>query len=484
MDNPTEPVEPADREYRSSVSKVEPYGIDHIPDVERHGSPFNQFTTWMAANLTLSLLVVGFFPAALGLSLAQSLLAALLGTALGAAMMGGLAVMGTRLGVPQQIQARGGLGFYGNFLPVAFVNVFASIGWAAVNTVFAVQAVQQLFPIPFWVGAIVLFALIAVLAVWGYNLLHLINRIATIVLAILFLSITVLAMGKADWSYGVNPHAASFIGTTGGFITAVGYFVAWFLAWAPFASDFARYLPASTPVRRVFGWTALGNFVPAVWLACTGILVANFAGNFAPVQAISELTGHWSWVAMITLLFASIPTTALTIYGGALSVLTMRIPVSREVGAVIIAAVAFVAAVVMHDDIYSTFYDFLLLTAYFIAPYITVLALDYWVGGRRDVSRIGELFDPKRGIEWGFAAWLLGALASTPFWVWTKWTGPVAAAHPEWGDLSYPVGAVAAAVLYLLFTRLPALSSVLRRSTPSRDAVGKREAVVEGVPRD
>jgi purine-cytosine permease-like protein len=463
MVEPSVSAEPADHEYRTSVSKVEPYGIDHIPAAERHGSPFNQFTTWMAANLTLSLLVVGFFPAALGLSLTQSLLAALLGTALGAAVMGSLAIMGARLGVPQQIQARGALGFYGNFLPVAFVNVFASVGWAAVNTVFAVQALQQLVPIPFWVGAAILFVLICVLAVWGYNLLHLINRVATVVLGVLFLSITVLAMGKADWTYGVNPDAPSFMGVTGGFITAVGYFLAWFLAWAPFASDFARYLKESTPVRSILGWTALGNFVPAVWLACTGILVANFAGNYAPVEAIGALTGHWSWIAMITLVFACIPTTALTIYGGALSVLTLRIPVSRQVGSVVITAIAFIAAVQLHDNIYNTFYDFLLLSAYFIAPYITVLALDYWVGGRRDVNRVGELFDPRRKVEWGFFAWLLGALCSMPFWVWAKWTGPVAAAHPHWGDLTYFVGPIAAAAFYLAFSRMPALSGLLRR---------------------
>lgn len=238
----------------------------------------------------------------------------------------------------------------------------------------------------------------------------------------------------------------------------------------------ARYLKESTPVRSVFGWTALGNFVPAVWLACTGILVANFAGSYAPVEAIQQLTGSWSWIAMVTLVFACIPTTALTIYGGALSVLTLRIPVSRQMGSVIIAAIAFAAAMYLHDNIFSTFYDFLLLSAYFIAPYITVLVLDYWVGGRRDVSRVGELFDPARSIEWGFVAWLGGALISMPFWVWTRWTGPIAAMHPEWGDLSYLVGAAGAAILYLALTRLPDMSQLIHRSAPR--AVMREDASV------
>ncbi len=461
-----------DRGYRDQVSKVEPYGIEHIPAAERHGTPVNQFTTWMAANLTLSLLVVGFFPGILGLSVKQSLLAAVLGAALGSAMTGGLATMGTRLGVPQQIQARGGLGFFGNFVPVAFVNVFAAVGWASVNAVFATQALQELVDIPFWVGCSVLFVLVAALAVWGYNLLHLINKIATIVLCILFLVITAMAMGQADWSYGANPDAPFYLGTAGGFITAAGYFFAWFLAWAPFASDFARYLPESTSNRSVFGWTALGCFVPSVWLGCTGILVANFAGSYSPVEALAQLTGDWSWLAMITLVFACIPTNGLTVYGGSLSILTLRIPVPRHIGSIVISVIALLVAIAMHDNIYSTFYDFLLLSGYFIAPFITVLSLDYWLGGRRDVSRIGELFDPTRAVEWGFVAWLLGGLVSMPFWVWTRWTGPFAAAHPEWGDLTYVVGALGAAAFYLALSRLPSLSALLgfRREAPAEPA--------------
>jgi len=35
-----------DRGYRGSLTKIEPYGIEHIPDVERHGKPRSQFFLW------------------------------------------------------------------------------------------------------------------------------------------------------------------------------------------------------------------------------------------------------------------------------------------------------------------------------------------------------------------------------------------------------------------------------------------------------
>lgn len=455
-----------DLNYGSSARTIEPYGIEHIPETDRHGKPYTQFTTWLSANLTLSLLITGFFPALLGLSVWQSLSAVVVGSILGASLMGVLSTMGVKLGVPVQIQARGPLGFLGNLVPVSFVNVFASVGWAVVNTVFAALALQQIIDVPFWLGAGLIFAVVGIFSVWGYNLLHLINKIGSLILGILFLVITVLALGKADWSFGVNTEAPAFIGEGGGWITAVGFFLAWSLAWAPFASDFARYLPVKTSAPRVASLTALGNLVPSLWLGCTGVLVSNFAGGLAPVEAIAELTGDWAPLAMAALVLGCLPTNGLVVYGGALSVLTLGIKVSRQMGAVLIVVTAYIIALLLQDNIYTTFYDFLLLSGYFIAPYMVVVLLDYYVGGRRRLERLGELFDKRRAFEWGFFAWVIGCAASSPFWVWTRWTGPIATAHPEWGDLSHYVGAAVAAIAYLAFLKLRPLS----RTTPTQPA--------------
>lgn len=446
-----------DLNYGASARRIEPYGIEHIPETDRHGKPFNQFTTWIAANLTLSLLISGFFPAFFGLSLWQSLSAVAVGGLIGSALVGVLSTMGVKLGVPIQIQARGPLGFVGNLLPVAFVNVFASVGWATVNTVFAVVALQQIVDIPFWLGAGILLAFVGVIAIWGYNLLHLINKISTVVLGALFLFITVLALGNADWSYGVNPDADGYIGEWGGWITAVGFFIAWSLAWTPFASDFARYLPVATRLPKVAVLTGLGNLIPSLWLGATGVLVANFASGLPAVQAIAELTGAFAPIAMIALVLGSLPTNGLVVYGGALSLLTLGIRISRQAAAAIIVGIAFVIALLMQDNIYNTFYNFLILSGYFIAPYIVVIILDYFVGSRTS-KPLAELFDPARRFEWGFVAWILGAVLSSPFWVWTEWTGPLAARFPEMGDLSYFVGGLVAAVSFLLLRRLPPLA--------------------------
>jgi cytosine/uracil/thiamine/allantoin permease len=74
-----------------------------------------------------------------------------------------------------------------------------------------------------------------------------------------------------------------------------------------------------------------------------------------------------------------------------------------------------------------------------------------------DRGKIHELYEAHRILEWGFVAWLIGAIASLPFWQLSFYTGPIATLHPEWGDLSYFVGFIVGAVAFALLYRLPPL---------------------------
>lgn len=86
-----------------------------------------------------------------------------------------------------------------------------------------------------------------------------------------------------------------------------------------------------------------------------------------------------------------------------------------------------------------------------------MLLLDYYLGGRSDASRIPELYDRSRVLDWGFVAWAGGVAASVPFWQSDFYTGPFSVAHPGAGDLSMFVATGAGAALYLLTYRLKPL---------------------------
>src|SRR5689334_12191186 len=172
-----------DLHYRNKIAVVEPYGVDAIPDTERHGKPVSQFFIWFAAGLNFPIMVLGFLAVSFGLSLTASITAIVAGTFVGAVVMGFLSRMGGRLGVAQQIQARGPLGFFGNFIPVAYTNVFAGIGWAAVTIILGAEALHTIAPvIPYWLGALVLVAIQLTVAVYGYNMIHFLERILAVVL--------------------------------------------------------------------------------------------------------------------------------------------------------------------------------------------------------------------------------------------------------------------------------------------------------------
>lgn len=446
---------PPDLGYRDSLSKVEPYGIDHIPDVERHGKPSSQFFVWFAAGLNFPIMLLGFSAAWFGLSLVAAATAIIAGATIGSIVMGVLSRMGVHLGVPQQIQARGALGFLGNLPPVAYINVFAGIGWAAVTIILGGKALGELVNVPFWICALVLVSIQLTVAIYGYNLIHYLQRILSMILVVLFAMITIVALVRGSSTLAANPDADGYVGGVGGWITLGGYFLAFLIAWFPFASDYSRYLPDTPQTSLRAGiFTALGNFATLAWLGIVGALLAGAATSSDPIEALHELTGPWAVPALMAVLISSFSQNFLNVYGGAISIQTLGIPLNRKQSVVVICIAAFVVSLWGESDIYENFLVFLNLTAYFIAPYAAVVLLDYVVGGRRDKRRVPELFDRGRLVEWGFVAWLGGALISVPFWQSSIFIGPFAEANPSWGDITYFVGFAAAAVLYLATYRL------------------------------
>lgn len=464
-------------QYGESVTKIEPYGVDHIPDGERHGRPSSQFFVWFAANLNFPIMVLGFSAVSFGLSFPAAVTAVFAGALVGALLMAVMSRMGARLGVPQQIQARGPLGFFGNFLPVLYINVFAGIGWGALTVILAAKALHELFSLPFWLGALLLIAVQLVVAVFGYNMIHYLQRILAFVLCALFVLITVVALVRGSGTFVANPSAKAYIGAAGGWVTFAGWFLAFLVAWSPFASDYSRYLPDTPRVTNLNAvFTGLGNFVTVFWLGVVGALVANSTTTSDSISALHQLTGPFAVPALLAVVISAMSQNFLNIYGGAISVQTLRIPVSRTTAVVIICALAYLISLWGEAGVEAKFAVFLNLTAYFIAPFAVVLLLDYHLGGRHDRTRIDELYDTGRVVGWGFVAWAAGVLVSVPFWVSDAYTGALAKAHPGWGDLSMYVGALGTVLVYLATYRLPPLWTRRSSSAPLRSTGMSRSA--------
>ncbi|WP_312854141.1 cytosine permease [Tsukamurella spumae] len=454
-------TETPDLQYRDKIAAVEPYGIDEIPAAERHGRPVSQFFVWFAAGMNFPIMVLGFAATGFGLSLTSAVTAILCGSLVGAVVMGVLSRMGGRLGVPQQIQARGPLGFFGNFIPVAYINVFAGIGWAAVTVILGGHALQKLVPgIPYWLGTLVIVSLQLVVAVFGYNMIHFLERILAVVLFFGFLMITIVSVSRG-WTGGfaTNTQASGWIGGWGGWITFAGFFLSFLIAWWPFASDYSRYLPDEDSVNRATGmWTFAGNFIALSWLGIAGALLGSSAATGeSPIEALDRLTGPFHVPALLIVLISSFSQNFLNVYGGAISIQTLRIPISRRSAVVLICIAAYLVNLWADENFEAKFKTFLFISAYLIAPFGAVLLLDYVLNKRHSRAGVAALFDSRRILEWGFVAWLVGAAVSSVFWNLSFYVGPVAKAHPGWGDLSYFVGFIVAGIVFLATYRLAPL---------------------------
>lgn len=152
----------------------------------------------------------------------------------------------------------------------------------------------------------------------------------------------------------------------------------------------------------------------------------------------------------------------LNIYGGAISVQTLRIPVTRTQGVVVMSVLSFAVCLWGEAGVEDKFSIFLNLTSYFIAPFAAILLADFYLGGRSDRARIPELYDTGRRLEWGAVAWAVAVLASVPFWNSSVYVGSFVRAFPAFGDIAMIVAAVVAAALYLATRRLRPLWRVER----------------------
>jgi purine-cytosine permease-like protein len=251
------------------------------------------------------------------------------------------------------------------------------------------------------------------------------------------------------------------------FSAAFGYTA----GWNPYATDYTRYLSPSIDTRKVGAFAGLGNF-----LACSVLMIVGAASATIGVgtgdNVTSDFTGAMpGWIGNLVLLgiaLGAVSANALNVYSGAMSFLAMGIKLPLAMRRAIVAlgfgAIGLVLAWNGLADAGANYEAFLLVIAYWIAPWLGVVLTDYVL--RRGAITSDELVaNPKYTNLAGPIAMLLGMVIS--IWLFsaqTKYTGPLAAANDKAiGDLTLLVGFVLSALTYwALFTLLkPARSTTI-----------------------
>ena len=399
------------------------------------------------------------------------------------------------------VVSRRAFGRDGNVGP-AVLAFLAGVGWFAIDSVFGAQALAALAHVTYPLALAILLAAQIALAVYGHNAIHAFERYAGMLLALGFIVIAAGTLAHAHLGAPFDPRApAAAGGEIGGVIFSAALAFSYAIGWGPAASDYARYLPASSSPRAISWWAALGGFIPSTLLellgaaAVTAVRAPGIAAA-TPAGTIQLLFGEGplATVGLLTVLLGTLSANCLNLYSGALSALVAwdarrrsvfalatgaafallavllllaaraNDPTARyapwivaatavAVGALVTAAVRWTLVrwqsalavgvlggglALAGSDPAGTahlYTNFLSLLSTWAAPWAAVLLATRGTATTRAVSAAALL------------AWLAGIAASLPFWQQSWFTGPIAAAHPQLGDVSYFVSfAVAYAI--------------------------------------
>ena len=448
------------RQRPESRAQIEVRSIDYIPPEERHGRIRDQFTMWFGLNANIFPVVLGGVVVFMGLDFLWACIAIVLGVVIGLVLVGFHAIQGPRLGVPQMIQSRGQFGFYGAVLVFA-ASIVLDFGFLAAQLVIQADAMNLLIgsvSIPAWIA--ILTVPVVVLTIYGYDWIHRFQRWMTAILGITFAIVFVEAInrgGPAGAAAGTHPPSfAVFMGATGLFVIAM-------VSWAPYVSDYSRYLPETVSKAKTFWAVVLGCAIPQIFCAILGAYITGLLPH-APltVAAVGEIAGRWALPVMAVSLIGSDVANAYTGMLALASIVScvkdVRHSVSmRVVGSLLLIAAGTGCALLGYKQFVNNLANFLNVLLFVFIPWSAINLTDYYLvkHGNYDVA---SFFTPRGrygGYLWrGLIAYVLAVAVQVPFIDQSFYTGPLVKTLGG-TDISWVVGGVAGLVFYLIALRVP-----------------------------
>src|SRR5436309_2161232 len=184
---------------------IEVRSIDYVPLSERHGKLWHLGPLWFMSNAQIATLAVGVLGVGAGGNLIWSLIAIVLGTAIGTFFMAAHSSQGPQLGLPQMIQSRPQFGYVGAILVWLFAYLQYA-GFNIFNTILAGDALHATIHGPSKLWIVVATVLAAVIALVGYDLIHGVERWLTLGFLVIFgiLTIAVAALPYPAGSFDLG----------------------------------------------------------------------------------------------------------------------------------------------------------------------------------------------------------------------------------------------------------------------------------------
>jgi len=293
--------------------------IGPVDPAQRTQSAFDLFLIFAGANIVATTLQTGAsLVPAFGLSAAIGLVVA--GSLVGSCLVGALAEVGPRLGVPSVIAARAALGMRGASA-VALLLYAMNFAWIAVNNVIAGSACAQVLggPASHRAWAVGLGIASTVIVAGGPRVVALADRFAVPLLAVVGAVLTVACLGLR-WDIVAAPGTGGMAWVRG-FDIVVGYQVSWILMFA----DYSRYTASR---RRAVAAVFVGLLATSVWLMPLGFAAARAAGSPDPGAMMRAVGLGTAGAVLMTV--ATLTTNFVNIYMSALAIRSLAPRVGQQ----------------------------------------------------------------------------------------------------------------------------------------------------------
>ncbi|MGV0743425.1 cytosine permease [Mycolicibacterium sp. XJ870] len=449
-----------------------------IPESSRTTDVRGQFWIWAGANIAPINWVLGALGVSMGLGLFETIAVLAVGNAIGMSLFGLFVVIGQRTGVTGMVLSRAVFGRRGAYVPAA-VQALVCMGWCAVNTWIVLDLVMALLgriglvdPDNAEHGARIAVAAIimviqVVIAWFGYRVIAAFERWTvppTVAVLVAMTGVAWFAL-DVDWGYAGDATltAGEHIAALSAVMTAIG--IGWGITWLGYAGDYSRFVSTSVPARKLFFASALGQFIPVVWLGALGATLATLSSSSDPGEIIVDAYGVLAIPVLLLVVHGPLATNILNIYTCTVSTQALDIRVDRRVLNLVIGAVAMAVVVVfvLNGDFAATIDAWLIGIVGWLSPWAAVMLVHWFFVARQQVDAHALVAPPGAGLLPAVRPTALVALGVGIVFTWLFMygmtpllQGPAAAALGG-VDLSWLAGSITAGVSYI------ALESINRR---------------------
>lgn len=315
-----------------------------VPERAKTKSLWGQFWVWFGANVAPINWLLGALGVQMGLGLWETFAVILAGNLIGMSVFGVMVLIGQRTGLTGMLLGRRVFGRFGNYLP-SLIQSIVVIGWCAVNTWVVLDLVTALlmkiglvdsidghFALKAAIGGVVMLVQVIV-SLFGYKAISTFEKWTVPPTVVILVAMTIAAWGfmGIDWNYAGNlpSSGVSHVAAISSVMTAIG--IGWGFTWLTYACDYSRFVSREVPRRKLFGASALGQFIPVCWLGLLGATLATKSGTIDPGQLIVDNFGALAIPVLLLVLHGPIATNILNIYSCTQSVLCLDVKINRRV---------------------------------------------------------------------------------------------------------------------------------------------------------